>query len=67
MTNTTIRLRVQNNYGRQVAYPDCAMSRLFCDIAGTKTMTPSTLRRLEQEAITATSQTGQRVTPRDID
>jgi hypothetical protein len=36
---TEIKLKAVNHYGHWVYYPDCDKSRVFAQIAGTKTLT----------------------------
>ena len=43
-----IKIEVKNSYGSERYYPKCNLSRMFCDIAGTQTITQdiiSTIRR----------------------
>jgi hypothetical protein len=47
MTNTpTIQFQIRNVYGEEIAYPMCTDAKIFADIAGTKTLTRMTLRRV---------------------
>lgn len=39
----TITVRAQENYGARVFYPVCEQAQLFARIAGTKTLTGSTM------------------------
>jgi hypothetical protein len=43
-----ITVRIQNNYGNKVIYPVCKHAMTFADIAGTKTLTESTLKLIEK-------------------
>lgn len=36
-----IRVKSKNVYGNLLLYPNCETSQLFCDIAGTKTLSCS--------------------------
>lgn len=38
-----IIIRLKNNYGQQVAYPACNKSKLFAQLADTKTLTKQTI------------------------
>ena len=43
-----IKIEVKNSYGSERYYPKCNLSRMFCDIAETQTITQhiiSTIRR----------------------
>jgi|TARA_R110000822_G_scaffold152687_4_gene292057 hypothetical protein len=43
-----IKIEVKNSYGSERYYPKCNLSKMFCDIAGTQTITQdiiSTIRR----------------------
>lgn len=42
-----IRVRIKEVYGVQTVYPVCSQAELFARIAGTKTLTPATLRAVE--------------------
>jgi len=44
--NTTIRIEIRNVYGELKAYPLCEKASLFAAIAGTKTLTRSTLMQI---------------------
>jgi hypothetical protein len=55
-----ITVRVTNNYGARAVYPVCETAKIFADIAGTKTLKPTTINAIkslgykinvEQEAI----------------
>ena len=37
----TIHVTIRSVYGRDNVYPACEMSRLLCDLAGSKTLTES--------------------------
>ena len=39
-----IQVRVMDVYGKRVVYPVCEKAKVFASIAGTKTMTETTLR-----------------------
>jgi hypothetical protein len=49
-----IKVHVKNIYGNRTLYPACADSQLFCDIAGTKTLTPSLVAILSKRGWTIT-------------
>jgi hypothetical protein len=38
-----IIIKIQNNYGKKVAYPACEKARIFAAMAGTSTLTAGTL------------------------
>jgi len=40
----TITITIKYVYGNAVVYPHCDDSRVFAQIAGTKTLTPDTIR-----------------------
>lgn len=42
----TITVRVTNVYGNVTYYPDCPTSKLFAEIAGTKTLTHDNIVRI---------------------
>jgi hypothetical protein len=48
MSKNEIKVRVTNVYGNRTLYPACVDSQLFCDIAGTKTLTPSLVELLSK-------------------
>lgn len=39
--DNSIHVTIRSVYGRDNYYPACEMSRLFCDLAGSKTLTES--------------------------
>tara|TARA_R110002110_G_scaffold392684_1_gene606237 strand:- start:1959 stop:2162 length:204 start_codon:yes stop_codon:yes gene_type:complete len=39
----TIEVKITNNYGNSLVYPMNEQARLFCQIAGTKTLTERTI------------------------
>ncbi len=43
-----IFIRIKNQYGQNLAYPACTNSRLFAQIAGTQTLTASTLHKIDK-------------------
>jgi len=43
-----IKVKIKNVYGQDLVYPDCYASRIFAAIAGTTTLTESTLRRIDK-------------------
>lgn len=43
-TMKTITITIKYVYGNAVVYPHCDDSRVFAQIAGTKTLTPDTIR-----------------------
>ena len=43
-----ITVEIREIYGKQVYYPHCVNSKTFASIAGTKTLTDSTLRRIKK-------------------
>lgn len=42
----SIKIEIRNVYGEEKAYPVCTDAKVFADIAGTKTLTQMTLRRV---------------------
>lgn len=54
MPTNEIKVRVKNIYGNRTLYPACVDSQLFCDIAGTKTLTPSLVAILSKRGWTIT-------------
>lgn len=46
MTTQTIFIETKSVYGKNKAYPACAQSQLFADIAGSKTLTKKTLQSI---------------------
>ena len=42
-----ITVRVTSNYGQRVVYPVCETARIFADIAGTKTLKPTTINSIK--------------------
>lgn len=42
-----IVIRIKNVYGNETIYPACREAEIFAGIAGTKTLTRDTLRRIE--------------------
>jgi hypothetical protein len=42
-----ITVQIKTNYGNQAIYPVCKMAEGFAGIAGTKTLTPQTLRMIK--------------------
>ena len=49
-----IKVRAKNIYGNRTLYPACIDSQLFCDIAGTKTLTSSLVALLSKRGWTIT-------------
>ena len=46
MQDSTVQLKVKNNYGNQALYPYNEPAHLFAKIAGTKTLTLDTIRHI---------------------
>ena len=46
--NRSILIEVKQSYGRPVIYPACNNAETFARLAGTKTLTASTLELIEQ-------------------
>jgi len=42
----TITVRIDNNYGVRVVYPHCEQSKLFAQLAGTRTLTNHALQTI---------------------
>ena len=49
---TEIKVRIRNVYGNDVVYPACERSQIFADIAGSKTLTVHTLKKIRKLGIT---------------
>lgn len=43
-----IQINIRNVYGNEQAYPVCDAAKVFADIAGSKTLTPGTLRNIQR-------------------
>jgi len=43
-----ITIKVTKNYGVQTFYPVCDKAKLFARIAGTKTLTPATIKLIKE-------------------
>jgi hypothetical protein len=43
----TIQVSIRAQYGAQTVVPECAKAKLFAQIAGTKTLTPQTIRDIK--------------------
>lgn len=39
LSKPTLKVRVKGPFGRELIYPDCDLSRLFCELLGQKTLT----------------------------
>lgn len=42
-----ITVRITSNYGQKVVYPVCETAKIFADIAGTKTLKPTTIKSMK--------------------
>tara|TARA_R110000803_G_scaffold204493_1_gene270585 strand:- start:1671 stop:1847 length:177 start_codon:yes stop_codon:yes gene_type:complete len=42
-----ITVKIKNNFGNEAIYPACEYSRLFAEIAGTKTLTRETIEKIK--------------------
>lgn len=42
-----ITVRVTNVYGQKTVYPVCETAKIFADIAGTKTLKPTTINSIK--------------------
>ena len=47
-----ITVTIKHVYGEHKVYPACENSRRFAEIAGTKTLTPHTIRQIKAMGIT---------------
>jgi hypothetical protein len=47
MNDMNITIEVRDVYGQTMYYPVCDKAKLFAQIAGTKTLTQDTLRKIE--------------------
>jgi len=54
MSTNEIKVRAKNVYGKLNLYPACPDSQLFCDIAGTKTLTANLIAILSKRGWTIT-------------
>lgn len=45
--NTTITVRIANNYGQRAVYPVCEVARKLADLIGTKTFTDRAIDQLK--------------------
>jgi hypothetical protein len=45
--NTTITVRITNNYGQRAVYPVCEVARKLADLIGTKTFTDRALAQIK--------------------
>lgn len=43
-----VHVRVMDVYGKRVVYPVCEKAKVFADIADTKSLTESNLRRIQK-------------------
>jgi len=43
-----IVIKIKNVYGENKAYPVCEHAKIIAEIAGTRTMTPENLKRIER-------------------
>lgn len=50
----SITVELKNIYGIQTIYPACHQSRLFADIAGTKTLTRAAIDKIKKLGFTVT-------------
>lgn len=48
---TTMHIRQQDNYGTPTNYPACDVSKLFCQVAGTKTLPNWMVRTIEDSGL----------------
>lgn len=44
----TIKLSIKNVYGRELIYPACRVSELFCKLLNQKTLSESAVKIIEQ-------------------
>ncbi len=42
-----IIVTIKNNYGTETIYPSCLKGHLFAEMAGTKTLTPQTIKLIK--------------------
>jgi hypothetical protein len=54
----TITVRIENVYGNRAVYPCCAVACKLAALAGTKTLTPHTLRLIQELGYTVRVQEG---------
>lgn len=43
-----IQIEIKNHYGNTMYYPACDKSRLLARLAGTKTLTPESIRTIKE-------------------
>lgn len=44
--NTTVQLKVKQNYGNQALYPANETAQIFADLLGTKTLTITAIKQI---------------------
>jgi hypothetical protein len=47
-----LQVKVRNNYGTDTVYPDCEVSRFFCNLTRTKILTPSMVETIKKGGYT---------------
>ena len=47
MNDKTITVRITSVYGAKTVYPVCETAQIFADIAGTKTLKPTTINSIK--------------------
>jgi len=54
-----IFVNVKNVYGKTLYYPDCEKSRIFAEIAGSKTLTIDVIEQIKRLGTKVTAETPQ--------
>jgi hypothetical protein len=52
-----IVVELKNNFGIDRYYPSCALSKLFCSLSGTKTLTPDMLTTISKNGLKINAKT----------
>lgn len=47
LENQTITIEIKDVYGQPKVYPVCDKARIFAEIAGTKTLLPTDIQRIQ--------------------
>ena len=55
----SVLVNVKNCYGNILYYPACSNARVFAEIAGSKTLTADTMRKIKKLGYNVTSVTSQ--------
>ena len=47
MKNNILFVEIKNVYGNELIYPKCTQSKIFCNIAGTKTLSREVISKIK--------------------